>query len=225
MCDYFEKKEEKMNIEFQGKTYERTDRLLGFTELMINAGNDSCPQESIAGFMKHFNLENMALFHPQKIIKLTPEMADWLATDSDLHIPWLVEKGYLRECVEEETYKVGQYFKSSHDNHLCVIVEAQGQYYTHGLFDITSNTFYGGGKSLQGVLNHIKMCSSSFTPIPPPKITEQPETTIFNETAEPTERRPEKCVHNSGNCPNTLMSASGCGLIKTARDCRHYSEE
>lgn len=200
-------KEAKMNIEFQGKKYGATDKPFTFHSLKIDAGNNPCPQEGIGRFAEEFGLTGMALFKSSENISLIPDMITWLTTDSDLHIPWLVEKGYLKEVVEGVKQLPKHWYKG----------EASGDFYFSSQnLDLIRVTYNAGFEPPLGESRDKDNWPRHVTPIPPATITEQPE---------PADRRPEKCVHNSGNCPNTSMSASGCGLIKTARDCPRYSEK
>ncbi len=222
--DFNREKEAEMQIEFhqKGKAYGHTDKKLTLRCLFKDA--EGCPDaaKSIHRFWHEF-FDPGRDFNPS-LIPFTANQRSGLVHDSKLHIPWLIEKGYLREVVEEETYKVGQWFKNPHDNHLIVIVGAQGMHYNYGFFDITANTFYGGDKSLQKILYHIRSCPSSFTPIPPPTITEQPE---------PAERRPKKCVHNhprtesfpSRYCTNPNLRTGRYCEESNHRDCPEYREE
>ena len=111
-CFGFEK-EESMGIKFEhnGVWYERTDKVLSIESLIENAMNNSCLERNVTRFICTFGLEQKAIFcDDEDEITLTPQMITWLCEDSPAHIPWLVDKGYLREAVEE-TYQSEQWFK------------------------------------------------------------------------------------------------------------------
>ena len=217
-CDYFEKEAE-VQIEFQGKKYERTDKSMTMAALIIEAGDGDCPQQSIRRFAAKF-YDRTFVANPYKEIPMMYFVVTWLTTDSDLHIPWLVEKEYLRECVEEVKQLPNQWYRGNIDGNL-IYSDVDFR-----LICMTNKRGWAMGKRVSwDVFNHI------LSPVPPPTITEQPE---------PAERRPEKCVHN--RLPRPGKDRRWCNNSAAVKEllggedwiycdadhwksCSHYSEE
>ena len=190
-------------IEFQGKKYEwNPDVPLTFGNLRKDAGTDSCLRGYITAFMNVFGLSNYGVFDQGDEIEITPDRIKY-AVEKDEIIPWLVEKGYLKEVVEEETYAAGQWFKRKDfpDCYYGFTRIYPGEQYELLCIDADYKllTCENGARFTLKEINELVKSNLWKNLIPlesPPTITEQPE---------PAERRPEKCVHNKPPQPGKDM--------------------
>ena len=165
------KKEAEMQIEFQGKKYERTDKKLTLRHLFEDARGCPDAAKSIHRFWHEF-FDSDQDFN-LSLSPFTANQRHWLLHDSDLHIPWLVEKGYLREVVEEVKQLPNQWYRGN---------ESKALYYSRIAGDLLVRL---KSKDISTIGSILPWSKEKFTPTSV-KITEQPELA---------ERRPEKCVH------------------------------
>ena len=161
----------------------------------------------------------MVLFETNEEIPLIPDMIDWFINDSPQHIPWLLEKGYIREVVEEETYETGQWIKLKASDSLWQIVRTDD---TKAFIHSPSNdTRLGRPIEIKRPkeITKSELCQMlggrEFTLIDDPLITEQSDTA---------ERRPELCVHNEGlRCQIRLKTGHGHCENTAYTDCPDYT--
>ena len=188
-CYFFEKQEEDTmeTIKVNGQTYE-ADIALTFYGLFVDARDCSDATVAIWKFSQQFH--DIGYYDR---ITLTKRVVAYLNQHPGI-IPWLVEKGYLREVVEEETYKEGQCFflQGQTDCIYTISNEIKPVKYMVLFYDLKERAIKvcdnGNLKTLREATNYIRRCNPIKTD--PPLITEQPDTA---------ERRPELCVHNSNH--------------------------
>ncbi len=186
-CWHFKKQEETMEtIEFNGKEYEAEGRI-GLT--LHNLFNDAknCP-DAIHAVWKFTQEFPHIQFYDD--ITLSKRVVKYLNQHPGI-IPWLLDKGYIREVEEEKTYKVGQWIKPA-DSHPYLIIELPKKkvglyYFLDGHLRPCNDAYWNIDIE---ALNERLRAWSGFKVIDPPLITEQLDTA---------ERRPELCVHLSEN--------------------------
>ena len=191
-------------IDFRDKKYRQTDKDWTLADWIMDADDDQCPRDSIGRFSRTFNAREW-IYEPYQVIPLIEPVVVWLTTESDQHIPWLVENGYLEEAKEEVAYPVGQWFKAGeayyrlsrvgHDLAAIISISTRGIRHYGEPFKvkdfqaITLVEIHEGANSFDPIHDEI--------PIPPPRIVEQGEGDF------PNRRFPGSCVHHkTSGCLN-----------------------
>lgn len=150
--------------EIKGKKYERTYRVLTLHALFDDAKACNVVTHVIWKFSHEFHH-----FKYGDYITLTKRVITYLKQNPGV-IPWLIEKGYLMEVVEEKKQLPNQWYKGS----------ASGDLY-YSDFDCNLTRLSNNRTNLK--VNWARE-KTWLTPIPDPTITEQPE-----------KRSSEKCHH------------------------------
>ncbi len=177
ICAKHKQEETMETIKVNGKVYEWTDKPFTLRHLFEDARGCPDAMESIHRFWHKFSDPSRDFNIP--LNPLTPSQKYWLVNDSPQHIPWLLEKGYLREVVEEEKQLPNQWYKGG----------SGALWYSDEEFVLTCMKtakdcdYYVGEKA--GWNDHRWM----WTKIDPPVITEQ------SDTAEK-RKNPTSCVHH-----------------------------
>lgn len=222
VCIIFKKQEETQEetmetIKVNGKAYECIEgNTLALNYLFNDAKHCSDATRAVWKFSKDFQFFD---YHDK--ITLTPRIITYINQHPSI-IPWLLEKGYIREVVEE-TYEPGQWFKEINGKRLQLHAFCVDKKIYASLLCIDFNL--GGGNSSLNNAHPVKSCSfitaSEFKvisggalliKIDPPLITEQSDTA---------ERKPELCmyVNKWGNCQNQKAKERHLAIAKPGDIC------
>ena len=169
--DYKPREEKIMDIEIEGKKYERTEEPFTLNELKKIAGNDRGLMFSIQKVIGQFYKEAWTYDHNLNIVFTDTTIAYIIGIKEIM--PWLVEHEFFHEVEEEiPQYKVGQWFRNGYtDNILRVITKSdRGVYGLAGFNSPDRPVFCEEHDTLEGLCVMIIANGRTFTPIDLPII-------------------------------------------------------
>ncbi len=170
-----------MEIEINGKKYERTEKLFTVNKLMEQATGNHCAELVVKKFMRHF-WDTDFIYHRDYNIPISYPLSDYIEANEQI-MPWLVKHGFFREVEEEPQYDGGQWFKNKDfpgnfyqickiGNNYCLIKVTKGNTEPGGAF----NFIKGNLVSLKTLNKNIKG-NANLIPIPPLIIIDRTELT------------------------------------------------